>query len=799
MARDPGPALRPWDPAHPAEASTHLALEPGSTLGPFRIVRLLGRGGMASVFEAHEGALDRKVALKVLHMALLEGPAFADRFRREARVVAQLEHPHIVPIYGYGIDNETPWMSMRLLPGGSLHDHLTGVPMPVARALVVLRQVAAALDFAHRRGVIHRDVKPQNILLDEDGTPYLADFGIARMVESTTALTASGAVLGTPTYMAPEQGSGVTVDHRCDVYSLGVIAYQMLVGEVPFRADTPVAVLLKHIQEPVPVPRLPDLPQAAVDALLKCMAKRREDRWGSAAEFVRALEAGAGRHLTQPGPPAPPPPPPSPAPRPAAPTPVPVRTAPGPEVPSLPPPPRRRRPPVEPTMDDERPAPAVAPPSPAPAAGRIWPWAAGLAALGLLAVGTMAAVLVLRPWQWLGPRPAASAAPTPEPTSGPVAAPVPEPSPEPTAPSSVAPSSPATAPVAAPTTATLSILSKEPGSTLSLDGRPLGAARARLAVPPGTHRVVASKRGCQDAVMDVEAGAGQALEVEVTPVCATTAAVAVVLPSAAPPTPLPPPTTAPAGAPPAGAPASSRVNPVDLQTYVRVAPGTFRMGCARGDAGCDARDELPHDVTLSEGFWIGQTETTLGAYKRFAAAAGRSLPPPPAYDPELSQDRLPVVRVTWADAEAACSWAGGRLPTEAEWEYAARGGKADTLFPWGNDAPSCRQGSPSGAAHGACGERSPWPVGSFAPNGFGLYDIVGNVWEWCSDWYREAYYGVSPGVDPPGPAQGKERVIRGGSWNLSRAYLRLSYRNRAAPTTQDNQQLGFRCVLERMR
>ena len=173
-----------------------MPLTPSSTFGVYRIIEPLGRGGMATVHKAYEVALDRYVALKVLPSEFMHDPSFAHRFEREARVIARLEHRHIVPIYNFGIDESTPWMAMRLVPGGTLKALLKRERLGHARIIAVLKELAQALDYAHAQGVLHRDVKPPNILLDDQGQVYLADFGIARMVESSTIMTAGGVVTG---------------------------------------------------------------------------------------------------------------------------------------------------------------------------------------------------------------------------------------------------------------------------------------------------------------------------------------------------------------------------------------------------------------------------------------------------------------------------------------------------------------------------------------------------------------------------------------------------------------------------
>ncbi len=273
-----------------------MALVPGANAGPYRIVEPLGRGGMASVYKAYEAKLDRYVALKVLPREFLHDPNFAQRFRQEAQVIARLEHPNIIPIYAYDIEEAEgiPWMAMRLIASGSLSDLLKRERLARARAVAILRGVAEALDYAHAKGIVHRDVKPQNVLLDDAARVYLADFGIAKILESSGGLTASGMITGTPQYMAPEQATGLKIGPPADVYALGIMAYEMLVGRVPFSADTPVAVLMKHVQEPLPLPAPDVVPEPMLRALLKAAAKKPEERWPTAGAFVDALAAGLG-------------------------------------------------------------------------------------------------------------------------------------------------------------------------------------------------------------------------------------------------------------------------------------------------------------------------------------------------------------------------------------------------------------------------------------------------------------------------------------------------------------------------
>ena len=246
---------------------------------------------MASVFKAYEASLDRYVALKVLPPEFLHDPTFAERFRREAQTIARLEHPQIIPIFAYDIDTETgtPWMAMRLISGGSLSQRIKRGRLAPAECARILKDVGDALDYAHSAGVIHRDVKPQNVLLDDSGRVYLADFGIAKMVEASAHMTQTGMITGTPQYMAPEQALGKSIDKSIDIYALGIVAYELFTGRVPFSADTPVAVLMKQASEPMPLPPVSEVQEEVTRAILRATAKDPAARWPSASAFARAV------------------------------------------------------------------------------------------------------------------------------------------------------------------------------------------------------------------------------------------------------------------------------------------------------------------------------------------------------------------------------------------------------------------------------------------------------------------------------------------------------------------------------
>ena len=281
----------------------------GQTLGKYQLVDRLGRGGMADVYKAYQPGLDRYVAIKVLHPHLAEEPNFVTRFKREAQSVSALHHPNIVQVFDFDIQGQSYYMVMDYVKDGRTLKELlselskNGQRMPVEQTLTLTSLVADALGYAHRQGMIHRDVKPANILIQSPDYPILSDFGIAHIVDATT-LTRTGATVGTPAYMAPEQGAGENVTERTDIYALGVTLYEMLTGRPPYEADTPYAVILKHINDPlIPPHHIVSLPLVIEPVVLKALAKQPEQRFSNADEMSRglrdALEAIRDGHGTQ--------------------------------------------------------------------------------------------------------------------------------------------------------------------------------------------------------------------------------------------------------------------------------------------------------------------------------------------------------------------------------------------------------------------------------------------------------------------------------------------------------------------
>jgi len=317
------------------------------------------------------------------------------------------------------------------------------------------------------------------------------------------------------------------------------------------------------------------------------------------------------------------------------------------------------------------------------------------------------------------------------------------------------------------------------GAEVFVNGSSRGVADAngQLAadnLPPGAHEVRVSAHGKKDFRQSIGVLSGQQTTLDVQ--------LEDVAPAPTKPTKPQAPKSQPRQEDLAPEPGTVRENPKDGLKYVWIPPGTFQMGCSPGDGECGGDEKPAHRVGITKGFWLGQTEVTVGAYKRFASATGRGMPKAPYFSPGWSNEQMPIVNVSWEDADAYCRWSGGRLPTEAEWEYAARAGST-----------GARHGPPDDIAwyDGNSGDGT-HEVGQKRPNAWNLYDMLGNVWEWLNDWYANNYYTGSPERDPQGPGSGNSRILRGGSWDFGPGYTRVSGRDRVYPAVRYNY-LGVRC------
>src|SRR6266700_3429669 len=276
----------------------------GKSLGQFRIVERIGAGGMATVFKAYQPTLDRYFAIKVLPAYHARDPVFLKRFVQEAKAVARLSHANIVTIHEFGEQDGITYIVMEYVEGGTLKDRLKGGrAIPIAEAVDFMIQAADGLLCAHSNGIIHRDVKPANMLLRKDGHLLISDFGIAKMLEGTTNLTRVGTGIGTPQYMSPEQGTGQAVDRRSDIYSLGIVLFHCLTGRVPFTAENPLTITVKHLNEPLPLEmlRMAGTPAPIEQVVAKMAAKAPQDRYQTTDELITALTSAlAASQLSMP-------------------------------------------------------------------------------------------------------------------------------------------------------------------------------------------------------------------------------------------------------------------------------------------------------------------------------------------------------------------------------------------------------------------------------------------------------------------------------------------------------------------
>jgi formylglycine-generating enzyme required for sulfatase activity len=596
---------------------------------------------------------------------------------------------------------------MEYVSGGTLRERL-GWPQDLDYAISIVSQIGDALADAHRQGMIHRDVKPGNVLMVEEDWPLLSDFGLAKMVQDTLHLTMSGASVGTPQYMSPEQAQSHPVDQRSDVYSLGVVLYEAVAGQPPFGFESPMAVILKHISDPVTPPHhfRSDLPDELERVILKALTKDPAGRYQRMEDFLTdlhgATDAKSSRRMGV----------------------KPIETP--PVLESISPPPITRRRSVR----------------------RKSPWL--IATIRILLLVALTLTLLLYRDRIM---PLAS-----DLTNLIVLM--------------------ATGPMA---TATSTPVTVAAGPSITISAPPTAVSDSSNATPDS-------------------ANTPDPVAAEFDP-----------SPTASVPTSTLEPTATPTIAPLV---IETQVWPTDGAEMVFIAAGEFSMGSEElGD------DERPvHQVYLDD-FWLDRYEVTNERFARFVADTNYQTdaekagwgwvrvnseweevsnadwrhPRGPDSSIEGKMDH-PVVLVSWDDADAYCRWAGKQLPTEAQWEKAARGPGSNLghNYAWGDTFDASRANTKE------AGLNDTTPVGSYSPLGdspYGAADMTGNVWEWVSDWYGSNYYNQSLPTNPFGPAGGTYKVLRGGSWLFDEVYARTAFRYNVSPDyTYDF--TGFRCSLQ---
>jgi len=640
-------------------------------LGKYKIVEEIGRGGFAAVYKAIDSTLNRTVALKVLAEPPPGDPTFLERFWREARTAANLKHPNIVAIYEVAEVEGKYCLAMEFLPGRTLAQIMqkegTLSPRWVAE---ITQQLASALDYAHARGFVHRDIKPSNVIVDDQGHVTLTDFGTVKPAEGAR-LTAPWMSLGTPEYMSPEQVSGLVVKPASDIYSLGIVCYEMLAGRVPFSGTTP-RVLHAHVYDPPPplTELVPQIPEAVAEVIHYTIAKKPERRFASAGEMAQALTAA-----------------------------------------------------VE---------------------------AAGESLLETAAAKKAKDKTTI----------SISKEPTPRPHTD------------------------------------------FPRRVVDVETREEAIRRAMAAerektptfvetpTPrPGVRKGFPRWMAVVGGILFVAGllGIGVAYRSRIMPVKPTPPVVPAILPTQEP-----------------VAEATTVWEP-DSSVMVHVLAGDFFMGSRDSDVSADGDEKPMHSVYLDE-FWIDKDEVTSEQFARFLNEEGNQEEDGVSWvDVEDEGSKIvyeggqyrsrngyedhPVTSVSWYGAQAYCRWAGKRLPTEAEWEKAARGTDG-RIWPWGNDWDEDKMNSSdTGPGHTTA-------VGSY-PNGaspYGCMDMAGNAWEWVADRYQRDYYQTAPNRNPKGPTnQGISRVVRGGSWALLQGLCRCAGRFEFLPWVRKDD-LGFRCA-----
>jgi formylglycine-generating enzyme required for sulfatase activity/serine/threonine protein kinase len=650
-------------------------------VGTYLVLERLGEGGMGAVFKARHDLMGRVAALKVIRKERLTHPDAVKRFHREIQAAAQLTHPNVVHAFDADQVDGTHFFIMEYIEGIDLHRLVKQQgPLPVEQACDYIRQAAVGLQHAFEKGMVHRDIKPQNLLRDGQGTIKILDMGLARIAQAEGndagssnsltqegSLTQDGVVMGSLDYIAPEQAlDSHTVDIRADLYSLGCTFYYLLTGRVPFPGGDALQKLMKHkVATPEPVEKLrPDVPVGVVSVVRKLMAKNPADRFQIPADVAAVLAAGSQRT--------------------ARPLPTDHTTVAADAVRG-----------AFGHVGGNHTAEAVETPQRRPANRR---WLLGTAAGGvalLSALGIFGFLLLN------GSR-------------------------------------------STTTTATVA--------------PPINGANP----PPSAVAPFNENQAKEYQRVWAEYLKGKVVE----------------------------------------------TNRIGLKLRL-IPPGKFAMGssqkeiarCLSGakegwEDGCLISEGPEHEVEITQPFYLGETEVTVGQFRQFVQEKNYPVGDNRWQKPAWEQtDNHPVGWVTWDDAVAFCNWLSAkegkkyRLPTEAEWQYSCRAG-TKTRYSFGDrEEDLLKYAWINTNARG-----TPQPVKGLAPNAWGLHDMHGNMWEWCQDWYAEDYYKKSPKRDPAGPSAGAYHVILGGACNKPPLDCRSAFRNRAATAPRDNF-IGFRVLL----
>ena len=842
----------------------------GTTLGKYELRERIGAGGMGAVYRAYDESLQREVAIKVVNLGAGE-PELQVRFIREAQTAARLEHSHIVRVYDYGVERDINYVVMQFLNGGSLAERMRQAAFQghsrasLPEIALLLEHLGGALDYAHLHGVVHRDIKPQNIMFNNQGQAFIVDFGIAKILTDVSNMTGTSTTVGTPSYMPPEQWGDEPLTPAADQYALAVVTYQLVAGRLPFEADSVPSLWYKIEKEdatPLHIIR-PDVSPSLMVVIARAMAKTPSERFPNCTQFAQAFASAinglkddpTGDYFTfdltkTPSVSVPP-----------FTTPPPTRPVIGGTMPDTP----TIRPPIQPTLTLPNSKPANSQPKAIYIVGL-----AGLLLAALLAVlflnnagGDTAAEMTLTVVnQTLI---AAGLATDDQATQNREADETAEATDSDAAPPAAS-SGTAVETAAPPATATAENLSPTaPSAPIETSAAPVEATPAPAVLllpaptetpppavapitPENTGTTIAIFNATQQAIFDATiTGPGpQTDNSGGTPAMfAPTGEVAAVVPTeapaqptatAVPPTDLPtaeptaaptePPTAEPTIAPTIEPTLASTIEPSPTLTpepptatvepaiatpepvtaeplatppavqsgalnadwtpaedifdglpMALVPAGCFQMGSADGEP-----DELePHQVCIDAPFWLDVTEVTQGQFAALAGVASR----PPAFTGEA----LPVEQISWFEARDFCAARGGRLPTEAEWEFAARGPEG-WIYPWGNEfvGDNAVYAENSGGAANEAGRMTG------GASWVGALDMAGNVREWTSSAYQPYPYRAEDGREIDlGRQTDVERVVRGGSWKTSSLDLRGASRLDVFPVnTVDH--IGFRCA-----